>query len=61
MKEPVKSGSKESKTREGGALGNIDELTGDPGKGTSGATLKQSDNPDPSKGVQPKSPKEREA
>jgi len=64
MREPIKPGDKDvpnaGSTKEGGALGNIDELTGHPGKGTSGATLKESENPDPSKGVQPGKPGEGE-
>ncbi len=62
MREPIKPGDKDvpnaGSTKEGGALGNIDELTGHPGKGSSGATLKKSENPDPSKGVQPGKPGE---
>jgi hypothetical protein len=53
MRKPSKPGTEASKTREGGALGNIDELTGHPGKGTSGPSIKPSESPDPSKGVQP--------
>ena len=57
MREPIKPGDKDvpnaGSTKEGGALGNIDELTGHPGKGSSGPGLKESENGDPSKGVQP--------
>ena len=54
MRKPVKPGSDASKTREGGALGDIDDLTGHPGKGTSGASTKTSENPDPAAGKPPK-------
>lgn len=40
MKAPIKPGSEASKKQEGGSLGNIDELTGDPGKGTGGPSLR---------------------
>ncbi len=40
MRKPEKPGTQDSKTQEGGALGNIDEQTGHPGKGTSGATMR---------------------
>ena len=60
MREPIKPGHKEvpnaGSTKEGGALGNIDELTGHPGKGL-GRSLKESENGDPAKGVQPGKPK----
>lgn len=62
MKKPVKPGEKEvpnaGSTKEGGALGNIDELTGHPGKGTSGPTMRPSEDGDPSKGVQPGKPRD---
>lgn len=61
MKKPTKPGTEASKSKEGGGLGNIDELTGDPGKGTSGATMDPSENPDPSKGIQPKSERDKKA
>lgn len=57
MRKPVKPGSEASKTREGGALGNIDDLTGHPGKGTSGASTKASESPDPAGGKAPRPPK----
>ena len=61
MKKPVKPGEKDvpnaGSTKEGGALGNIDELTGHPGKGTSGRTMKEGEDGDPSTGVQPGKPK----
>ncbi|WP_082494378.1 hypothetical protein [Methylobacterium sp. Leaf108] len=57
MRKPEKSEDKEvpnaGSTKEGGALGNIDELTGHPGKGTSGPSGRPSEDGDPSKGVQP--------
>lgn len=56
MKKPTKPGTAASKDRSGGALGNIDEQRGDPGKGTGGATMKKSDNPNPSKGEPQKTP-----
>ncbi|GAB6845462.1 hypothetical protein HNR00_002668 [Methylorubrum rhodinum] len=56
MRKPEKPGTQDSKTQEGGALGNIDEQTGDPGKGTSGATMRPEDNPDPSKDPKPETP-----
>ena len=40
MKAPIKPGTDESKTTEGGALGNIDEQRGHPGKGTGGTAIK---------------------
>lgn len=54
MRKPVKPGSEASKTQEGGALGNIDEQRGHPGKGTGGDTVRQSEKPDPDKGTQQK-------
>lgn len=51
MRKPEKTGSEASKTQAGGALGNIDEQTGHPGKGTPGATMKPQENPDRSKGA----------
>lgn len=63
MRKPTKPGHKDvpnaGSTKEGGALGNIDELTGHPGKGSEKA-LKESENGDPSKGVQPGNPGEGE-
>ncbi len=49
MRKPEKPGTEAARTREGGGLGNIDEATGHPGKGTPGATVRQEDNPAPSK------------
>lgn len=40
MKAPIKPGSEASKKQVGGSLGSIDELTGHPGKGTGGPSLK---------------------
>ena len=40
MKAPIKSGTEASKTTEGGALGNIDEQRGHPGKGTGDTAIK---------------------
>lgn len=45
MRKPEKPGTEAARTREGGGLGNIDEATGHPGKGTPGATVRQEDNP----------------
>jgi hypothetical protein len=39
MKAPIKPGTEASKTREGGALGNIDEAAGHPDKGSTGPAL----------------------
>lgn len=56
MRKPSKPGDKDvanaGSMKEGGALGNIDELTGHPGKGL-GKSVTESENGDPSKGVQP--------
>ena len=41
MKELIKPGTDASKTKEGGALGNIDELAGHPDKGSTGPALKR--------------------
>lgn len=49
MRKPEKPGTEAARTREGGGLGNIDEATGHPGKGTPGATVRQEENPAPSK------------
>ncbi|MGU3537718.1 hypothetical protein [Methylobacterium sp. A54F] len=57
MKKPTKSKPEAGTTHAGGALGNIDELTGHPGKGTPGPTMKPEHNPDPDKGVAPKKPR----
>lgn len=54
MRKPEKPGSEAGRTREGGALGNIDDLTGHPGKGTSGPSTKPSESPDPTAGKPPK-------
>ncbi|WP_096486441.1 hypothetical protein [Methylorubrum populi] len=59
MRKPEKPGTEAGKTQEGGALGNIDEQTGHPGKGTPGATVKPDDNPDPSKDPKPEMPEDR--
>lgn len=53
MRKPEKPGTDAGKAQGGGALGNIDEQTGHPGKGTPGATIKSEDNPDPSKDRKP--------
>lgn len=51
MRKPEKPGTEAARTREGGGLGNIDEATGHPGKGTPGATVRQDENP-----ARPKNP-----
>lgn len=56
MKKPQKPGTAASKDKSGGALGNIDEQRGAPGKGTGGATVRQSENPNPEKGEPQKTP-----
>jgi hypothetical protein len=56
VRKPEKPGTQESKTQAGGALGNIDEQTGHPGKGTPGATIRPEENPDPSKDPKPERP-----
>jgi hypothetical protein len=56
VRKPEKPGSDASKTREGGALGNIDEQEGHPGKGTPGATVKPDENPARSAGARSKKP-----
>ena len=40
MRKPTKPGSEDSKSQDKGALGNIDEERGHPGKGTGGASIK---------------------
>lgn len=57
MRKPEKPGSEASKTREGGALGNIDEERGHPGKGTPGATMKPDENPGRSPAAKSEKPK----
>lgn len=51
MRKPEKPGTEAARTRQGGGLGNIDEETGGPGKGTPGATIRKADNPASSKRV----------
>lgn len=59
MRKPEKPGAEAGRTHEGGALGNIDEQTGHPGKGTPGATVRSQDNPDPSKDPKPETQEDR--
>ncbi|KAB7783516.1 hypothetical protein [Methylorubrum populi] len=59
MRKPEKPGAEAGRTREGGALGNIDEQTGHPGKGTPGATVRPEENPDPSKDPKPETQEDR--
>lgn len=52
MKSPIKPGSEASKLQEGGSLGNIDELMGNPGNGAGGSAHSTADS-GTSAGVKP--------
>ncbi|GJE62723.1 hypothetical protein [Methylobacterium trifolii] len=59
MKKPIKPGSEAGHSKEGGALGNIDEQRGHPGKGTGGPSVKDSESGNRSVGTRQDAPDKR--
>lgn len=49
MKDPNKPATEPTKSKEDGALGDMDEVRGSPNKGTGGKTIDPTENPDPNK------------